>query len=1533
MRLADKSGIAGVLYVLALAVLLSGVVSATAIESTGSGQANTQVVQPTDEGQEAFGFRILYGGDDNITGSPDPGTDVSSFEKNSTMFLNQSDADKGLNGYTDGEDIFNVSREHVGDKASVLNGTEIRNFSAGVYFLDGGVENNSVFDGNNSTQGFSGEAVVRSSSGKLGVSTEVVASGNVSARGLHKDVKFIDSGDGVFDGGVYGDEVLINSSDSTLDEEDEVISLGGTFSLDDFKSGVTRYLQQNSSQESFVASSAIVRENGDKDNTLQRDGDVIVKDGKADLLWANETTLLNADPGNDGFTTGDPIYYSQDNNNYINESDIRLGNYNVSSRPDSTGVSLGLELLSVMNDSSGAPESNDIGKTLGTYDAGNFILLEYGSPTNSWSPENTADQDVLVYDTEADGLSEGDVLVYNQDPDNGTVEASVGEEFTQSTLGSTDSSYTQTSLTTGLGFNDTDENQEYTAGDQVVLNISDSTNGVVLAPNSEAGDLISDEFNDTKGDISRWDVADSDNVTEDGLYIAMNETTTVSTGDVRLGHWNSTVELETDGSVNGTVESGDLDRGAQIRSFSSDDDIAALDRDNYDVYDAGIGRLSDNDKGREALISTEDEFLNASDEIIREGRMPSTDSWGDAGYFDNDGSGLYDAGEAIAKASNGFDNDSEVVISGSANISSIQDEMAYIETGENGFDAGKDPLLHDAGQDGVLGLGSLDRGDVDESEDYVFTERSGTLQNFNRSLNETGDSKTVFLDSDESEPYSAGEDIIEIDLVTNGSASDKFDGVQIFNFADSTKHTSEAYSDGEEIINDTDDNSVYQNVVQNLEVDNIVSSRDIDFFTEAGASAINGGLKMYRVSEETDEQAGLLEFNQGLQWTDGDLSENITEDTEFRLEFDAASSSDLEDKAYGFRGETSTIGLAGGSIGSITSEDTQVIDAHAPELVKSWTGDKDGGNSSATDKVFVRTNEKFSNMDYDSVNPGSFKVLEDDLFVDATKSTGNNDILLTLNQTVATNRNFSLKLDEGEIIRDVAGNIRNTDSVDSEDGLKPMLESQAYRDSDEDGQVDEVVLNFSEKISYNAFNADHWNVVEEQLSGLSVNSGKVTENDTLILEASADENITGVSSNEPFLDYESDAIGDDSGNDLSAYNQTLSDRAAPVIMNATTGDEDSDSFIDAVELRFTEPLDDEASELVPDSFNVSDAEVTDVESVSGPENISLGVDSELSTSRSPSVTVFNNSIFDPSLNAIDEDQNFTRVIDNARPVLLNAQINAEKSSYSNTFVDLRFSEAVKPLRDGDKTEEVNLSSKGLDFKNSGSGNLRTVEYGEILPTGDHPNISGIENITDANGNPAMLESSENVTVNSFRKEVVKGWNFVSFPIADDSTYEISEILDTSKIDVVWTYTDGGWNIYDPEASQNDFSTFEGGVGYMIKAEQEFTLNPNVNTARPDESMGEELIDASTGLDNGYNLIGTFQEHTVSADDSDTGAFGAIDTTHVNTAWKQSSDGSRSLTQIRYSTGDSPGSMMPGEAYWMNWEGDGATYSEPVVGGG
>lgn len=1517
------------LIIIVPTILLAVNVSATSFDAP-SPEADS-VVDPG-ERISAFSFDVIYGGDENITNDTDPGTTVKEFIANETMFLNQSFPDYGVNGYSDGEDIVNVSLAYSDGVPSDLNATKIGVFGSDMYFLDGGVGNNSVFDGANMSASVSGEAVVKSSTGLLDNNSEVVVPGKVSARDLSPDMKYIESGgNSSLDAGFYGDEVLINSSDEFLNQSDSVYDLGGSYELDLFQEEITRYLESNASQTDFVSESAIIRETASNDNVIEEADHGIVKDGRADIVWLNDTNMLHGGETS-GFQMGDPLYYSKEEPKepvygYVNVSDVRLGDYMVYSR-SGTGVTLGQELFHVMNVSDSNPEVNDFGKTLDIHDDGRFILYEYNdssSTTESWDPRDDGDQDVLFY-AKNGTLGEGDLLVYDQRPENDNISVSPGEELSlqdYNDIKEPDSAQFVTEI--DLGYNDSDGNVNYTAGDQVLLNVSNSIGDhVVLSPSDQFGEITSDNYNDTLGNITHWNTSTDDDIYSDGIYIAMNETTQVSNGDLRIGHWNKSVssgDLENLG--NGTVEASDLDAGAKLLQFQPIDNFASLDRDHDDEYDPGIGRISDNPNGREAIINTDDEFLNRSDIIVREGKMPSSLFSDNTRYFDSNGSGFYESSEAIVRYSGGFDNDSEVLIGGKANISELDPKVKYLQSGSTGFDPAFDPLFFDSGDDSNISLGVLDRS---VSSDYVFTAREGNLQKFNRSLNSSGDNASVFLDSNNGDgSFNVGEEILELEILRNGSSSETVDGIDIINFANSTRHTEETYTGEETIVNDTDLNGVYQNVVESLSVSNIISDRDSEsFFTEASRDHINE-INLYRNNGTDYNLVAELTDSNEFEWNKS-ISEDITEDTEFRIGFKAAPKGDLNDMAYGFEGR-SVLGMAGGSDSAIDSQRSYIVDAHAPELINAWTGNRDGGNSSKYNQVFIKTNEKYSNLDYNTVGAKDFRIEDNQYLVNDASETGTNDILLTLNGTLESNKTLDINLTEeiGEI-RDVASNDRRTDNVSVKDGLKPLLEARSYHDIDENSTIDAIKLEFSENISYSTFQESDWNVTERQLDNLTVDNGTVNNNHTFVLEASAKDNITGVSQFEPFLDYDSTSIIDNSGNALKTFNESLKDRAAPRLRNASVKDQDNDARLDTVDLMFTEPLSDADSELVPSSFNVTDADILDVNSIAGDENLSLEIDSELLTSKTPNVTVFNDSIFDFDHNAMNLNQTYDGIKDKADPVLLHAQINAGKSNYDVNFVDLTFSEPVK----GDN-ENVTLEENNVSFYDSSISLERTVNYTELLPTGNLPNITDLYSIRDTSGNSAKLIHSENVTVNSFRKEISEGWNFVSFPIADDSNPKINETLNTSKIDVIWTYRNKNWEIYDPEASENDFEEFKGGAGYMIRAKEGFTLNPNVNTVRSD-TTGRNLIDASVYFNtSGYNLVGPFQEFTVTANNSANGAFGTIGDNLVGAMYEQKERGTRNLDEgdpLRSSDGDSPGAMIPGEAYWMNLKESSITYAEP-----
>ncbi|MFB6292311.1 MAG: hypothetical protein ABEI58_02850, partial [Candidatus Nanohaloarchaea archaeon] len=199
-------------------------------------------------------------------------------------------------------------------------------------------------------------------------------------------------------------------------------------------------------------------------------------------------------------------------------------------------------------------------------------------------------------------------------------------------------------------------------------------------------------------------------------------------------------------------------------------------------------------------------------------------------------------------------------------------------------------------------------------------------------------------------------------------------------------------------------------------------------------------------------------------------------------------------------------------------------------------------------------------------------------------------------------------------------------------------------------------------------------------------------------------------------------------------------------------------------------------------------------------------------------------------------------------------------------------------------------------------------YPSVLQTGKKPNVtsfSGAEDTTTLANTPAVEGT---VDVDTFRQDIVKGWNAVSFPIEGTTTYNISDIMDTSNIDSIWAYYDGEWHSYDPDAPGSDFTEFKGGYGYLVDANTAFTLAPNVNNVQATSS------EASFDVSSGWNLVGAMQEYNQSAGAS--GAFSDLSSSDIESVQGQSASGSLSFEEIK-SGSSSPEDVVPGNAYWLD----------------
>lgn len=166
--------------------------------------------------------------------------------------------------------------------------------------------------------------------------------------------------------------------------------------------------------------------------------------------------------------------------------------------------------------------------------------------------------------------------------------------------------------------------------------------------------------------------------------------------------------------------------------------------------------------------------------------------------------------------------------------------------------------------------------------------------------------------------------------------------------------------------------------------------------------------------------------------------------------------------------------------------------------------------------------------------------------------------------------------------------------------IAPTVQSIQTMDSDGDGYLDGIQLTFDEDINddmLNLGNPDGWDVADP--AGLeSIGTGDTVNDNILLL--SFGEGPTPDTANRPNVTYTPTGgptgTHDLAGNELEAYEGVPEDMALPVLITAETKDLDTSGQIDAVELTFSEDIDD----------NMLTIDSADGWDVGGYNNVSIG---------------------------------------------------------------------------------------------------------------------------------------------------------------------------------------------------------------------------------------------------------------------------------------------------------------------------------------
>ena len=1055
-----------------------------------------------DNGVVVSEFILSDGGDTIFRGNPGAGGELHGFESNSTMFLNQTDTSvNGLNGFDNGEDIVNVSVVHSEGTKQNISGRPIGNFSDDLAFTDGGNKSDGIFNGDRTAGGGSEALVVSNTSNSsfLNRSSFVVAEGRMNLSNFSENIRFADAnGNGFFN----GSEALIRNQTNTveyLNSSDNVV-LDGEAGLEGFSSGdgAVRYADYNH-DNAYDSGSAVIRYNDD-DNILQSNDEVVVN-GSADLekLKTEFVSYYNNTPG--GFTgVSEPIYWEGDALSHyelVNVSDVRIGD-----------VLLEVEGAEKVKNGSLWNSSLALGKNL--YDVeneftqydnggnGTFRVLEYDAGGTSDSKFNItdSDQEVLIYDPSNDtgpvsGNTEtSDIYVYDSSPGNTNIPntISVGERFNDTQADNVPTPDKSYEPKVNVTFDGSD--RFYNASkDNATLNISNGGEGdvIVVSPNSYGLNGFEGSLH-PGGQMRFWNASKGNQDRMNGFFLDIDDNSSVTEGDIRLGGWERKMTA-------GEVSSEDADVGLNLTDLNNDD--TWFTNQSGTAYTPGDGTKRG---GREAIIISFDDVLDSEDVIIREGAFNEADFQDKTRYTDFDSDGSFEAGSAIVENTGseaGILEDSDTIMkSGNASLENVSEELKYVENGsKDKFKASSSgAIIWDSGMDS-----NISKGFLNAFPDVVKVSGSANLQNLPQPPNAENQSGLVYVDSNRTGKYSQGEEILNITLLTNGSASSNINGTEIFNFANSTKHNNSSfYQDGDAIVNDTDMNSAFKDVLNGLEIQNIFAE-DESYYRNVSPSQLNGDLKLYRDSSGDDELGSSDSFvadltfgsadenNPPYIWNATDLNQKISDERRYFVLFESKNSLS-NDAVFGFKANISDVEM--NSTDEFTYYENpfkQIVDAYPPRIVGSSTGVYYSGNNSKElrNKVHVKIrdalglDETFDYKDFELMLP-RFEVIRAETSGKDKYNATNGDVILTLNESLGTNLTPEVRLanpgsdKEPGIIEDDAGNNRYNDSATSIDGLRPLISDIRYLDESVEGNIDTLELVFSERVNYTGFDASGW---------------------------------------------------------------------------------------------------------------------------------------------------------------------------------------------------------------------------------------------------------------------------------------------------------------------------------------------------------------------------------------------------------------------------------------------------------------------------
>jgi hypothetical protein len=245
------------------------------------------------------------------------------------------------------------------------------------------------------------------------------------------------------------------------------------------------------------------------------------------------------------------------------------------------------------------------------------------------------------------------------------------------------------------------------------------------------------------------------------------------------------------------------------------------------------------------------------------------------------------------------------------------------------------------------------------------------------------------------------------------------------------------------------------------------------------------------------------------------------------------------------------------------------------------------------------------------------------------------------------------------------------------------------------------------------------------------------------------------------------------------------------------------------------------------------------------------------------------------------------VVNDSNPSVVSASVTS--GDENGLTLEAQFDEVVSSVGTVTLADDASV----VDSTTVNDDGTVTVSLNEEVQTADAPalNFSNIETPETSSGSTDYTEVGVDTITLDLSADAL---NVVSIP-AETGSVALDD-LDLSGVDSVMAYDGDGWSSYDAQTGDGDLQEITGGVGYIVKANQDASVAVNAQNVPSDNDA--QAIN-SVSLNSGWNLVGAYQEGDQSIDQ-------ALAPLPSSADWS---------IQKGY-TGTNVDTLEPGAGYWM-----------------